>query len=222
MPTRSAATPFAVPERQNRASPPFDPKSTSGSRRFVGPLPERRVYRVVVSDNPLHGNLNCMTDTRGLTGPQVSKMCRKTNFETLSMQNIRPSKVNNCQRYQQVVLMARPEGFEPPTPKFVVWCSIQLSYGRILAARGQKAPSGKVAGAAKPLSLVARAIKRKALVPVLGSGIIRSSTKLNGSPKGAARVNAGNGPAARCGNGRPSCRRQASVCRRAPARVRRR
>ena len=22
--------------------------------------------------------------------------------------------------------MARPEGFEPPTPRFVVWCSIQL------------------------------------------------------------------------------------------------
>ena len=27
--------------------------------------------------------------------------------------------------------MARPEGFEPPTPKFVAWCSIQLSYGRL-------------------------------------------------------------------------------------------
>jgi site-specific DNA recombinase len=27
-------------------------------------------------------------------------------------------------------VMARPEGFEPPTPRFVVWCSIQLSYGR--------------------------------------------------------------------------------------------
>ncbi len=27
--------------------------------------------------------------------------------------------------------MARPEGFEPPTPKFVAWCSIQLSYGRV-------------------------------------------------------------------------------------------
>lgn len=26
--------------------------------------------------------------------------------------------------------MVRPEGFEPPTPKFVAWCSIQLSYGR--------------------------------------------------------------------------------------------
>ena len=29
-----------------------------------------------------------------------------------------------------LIRLARPEGFEPPTPKFVVWCSIQLSYGR--------------------------------------------------------------------------------------------
>ena len=26
--------------------------------------------------------------------------------------------------------MARPRGFEPLTPRSVVWCSIQLSYGR--------------------------------------------------------------------------------------------
>ena len=26
--------------------------------------------------------------------------------------------------------VARPERFELPTPRFVVWCSIQLSYGR--------------------------------------------------------------------------------------------
>jgi hypothetical protein len=31
--------------------------------------------------------------------------------------------------------MARPEGFEPPTPKFVAWCSIQLSYGRAVQER---------------------------------------------------------------------------------------
>ncbi len=29
--------------------------------------------------------------------------------------------------------MARPERFERPTPKFVAWCSIQLSYGRARA-----------------------------------------------------------------------------------------
>jgi hypothetical protein len=34
-------------------------------------------------------------------------------------------------KQNQYINMARPEGFEPPTPRFVVWCSIQLSYGRV-------------------------------------------------------------------------------------------
>src|SRR5262245_27844977 len=29
-----------------------------------------------------------------------------------------------------LILLARSEGFEPPTPRFEVWCSIQLSYER--------------------------------------------------------------------------------------------
>ena len=32
--------------------------------------------------------------------------------------------------YSQVRKLARPRGFEPLTPRSVVWCSIQLSYGR--------------------------------------------------------------------------------------------
>ena len=33
------------------------------------------------------------------------------------------------------IKMARPKGFEPLTPRFVVWCSIQLSYGRMPISR---------------------------------------------------------------------------------------
>ena len=29
-----------------------------------------------------------------------------------------------------IAILARPERLELPTPRFVVWCSIQLSYGR--------------------------------------------------------------------------------------------
>jgi hypothetical protein len=37
--------------------------------------------------------------------------------------------------------MARPERFELPTPRFVVWCSIQLSYGRVLRGAQGDAPA---------------------------------------------------------------------------------
>ncbi len=33
--------------------------------------------------------------------------------------------------------MARPKRFELLTPKFVVWCSIQLSYGRVVRERSE-------------------------------------------------------------------------------------
>ena len=33
--------------------------------------------------------------------------------------------------------MARPKRFELLTPRFVVWCSIQLSYGRVFRERSE-------------------------------------------------------------------------------------
>ena len=36
--------------------------------------------------------------------------------------------------------LARPKGFEPLTPRFVVWCSIQLSYGRPSCRWGCRPP----------------------------------------------------------------------------------
>ena len=35
-----------------------------------------------------------------------------------------------CDSHGMSQKLARPERFELPTPRFVVWCSIQLSYGR--------------------------------------------------------------------------------------------
>ena len=41
--------------------------------------------------------------------------------------------------------MARPERFELPTPRFVVWCSIQLSYGRIPVGHQPGSRNGRIA-----------------------------------------------------------------------------
>src|SRR5262245_5656889 len=43
---------------------------------------------------------------------------------------------------QCLILLARSEGFEPPTPRFEVWCSIQLSYER----RGFLQSAGPLSG----------------------------------------------------------------------------
>ena len=39
--------------------------------------------------------------------------------------------LSSLNQFNDLLQLARPEGFEPPTPRFVVWYSIQLSYGRI-------------------------------------------------------------------------------------------
>jgi len=36
----------------------------------------------------------------------------------------------NVKALNHLILLARPKRFELLTPRFVVWCSIQLSYGR--------------------------------------------------------------------------------------------
>ena len=52
----------------------------------------------------------------------------ETNLETIG-------KKTGLRAGKLLKLLARPEGFEPPTPRFVVWCSVQLSYGRVVKFR---------------------------------------------------------------------------------------
>ncbi len=65
---------------------------------------------------------------------------------------VRPSAVREggeSRREDITPVMARPEGFEPPTNGFGSRYSIQLSYGRLVRRRGASAgPSGWRAGAA--------------------------------------------------------------------------
>ena len=59
----------------------------------------------------------------------------RANQRTAAMNRRRRTKIARKEKPGNLAIagllcMARPEGFEPPTPKFVAWCSIQLSYGR--------------------------------------------------------------------------------------------
>jgi hypothetical protein len=48
-----------------------------------------------------------------------------------------------------LILLARPKRFELLTPRFVVWCSIQLSYGRVGPLKATKARLGATAGSSR-------------------------------------------------------------------------
>ena len=43
----------------------------------------------------------------------------------------RPVGAMSVANWREIEEMARRGGVEPPTPRFVVWCSIQLSYRRL-------------------------------------------------------------------------------------------
>src|SRR5262245_4002946 len=57
----------------------------------------------------------------GAEGPPGPAVTRQVTQGTALAKSTLPNRL---------ILLARSEGFEPPTPRFEVWCSIQLSYER--------------------------------------------------------------------------------------------
>src|ERR1019366_5706095 len=56
-----------------------------------------------------------------------------------------------CESHGMSLKMARPKRFELLTPRFVVWCSIQLSYGRVAGSRNRKLLKSRMNGSALPI-----------------------------------------------------------------------
>jgi hypothetical protein len=69
--------------------------------------------------------------------------------------------------------LARPERFELPTPRFVVWCSIQLSYGRAGPLKGCESERLKRARALAAFGEAGKSGLRPANVRIRGSGGLR-------------------------------------------------
>ena len=67
------------------------------------------------------------------TGGQVSGPRRETRISAIVYLNVYPRSKNRPASIGHIlpkllISLARPEGFEPQTPRFVVWCSFSPAY----------------------------------------------------------------------------------------------
>src|SRR5215831_11090795 len=66
-----------------------------------------------------------------LTANPLSLQERAVDLRPTRVPSLKPARVANRWNIEHGGRgLARSEGFEPPTPRFEVWCSIQLSYER--------------------------------------------------------------------------------------------
>src|SRR5215472_2429918 len=63
--------------------------------------------------------------------------------------------------HESLPIVARPRGVEPLTPRSVVWCSIQLSYGRVTVERRGRALTTTPAGCGNARRIVGRDARRR-------------------------------------------------------------
>ena len=80
-----------------------------------------------------------------LTAPAIARARQRVQRTMIRSKNLAVMCVNQKSFDLIGKKMVHPERFERPTPRFVVWCSIQLSYGcdtnasaRKTAALGEK------------------------------------------------------------------------------------
>src|SRR5262249_56956284 len=80
--------------------------------------------------------------------------------------------------------MARPKRFELLTPRFVVWCSIQLSYGRVLRIAREVFPENPESqGTASSYRLRPMLARFGVHVPLSPAGLTRGSILLRKTSK---------------------------------------
>jgi hypothetical protein len=104
--------------------------------------------------------------------------------------------LKRCRFLKPLKRLARPERLELPTPRFVVWCSIQLSYGRTgrharagAEERGKLAATrgdGKPDRSRRPRPIAPRARQRNELVA--GSTIAYYPTDSQGRNDGLGQI----------------------------------
>ena len=106
-------------------------RSTKGFATKHKPLAEIQIVRRVLISPGERGERR---EAGSSGGDMVAILVRAfaTNYDTFK-------KIYIC--YQPFNL-ARPKRFELLTPRFVVWCSIQLSYGRFARRPGNKPARG--------------------------------------------------------------------------------
>src|SRR5215831_16185752 len=74
-------------------------------------------------------------------------------------------------------LLARSEGFEPPTPRFEVWCSIRLSYERLRELPGPVLDNIQAAGQFGRCSAASESIDGRPILWISRSSAKRGSIR---------------------------------------------
>ena len=116
------------------------------TRTLASPQFSPRILVSFVRDKPKgDGGLKARSQT-----PQgVRRRCRRTqgagkvgrrSSETAVRNTPLTSLCKGRRQHKILKFLARPKRFELLTPRFVVWCSIQLSYGRADRRRAQGSP----------------------------------------------------------------------------------